>query len=144
VALTEQKVPTAVGAPPTTILLDEASHTFIEETRSSLQHSGFRAGDDIIALFDMPGLVFAVGGTSPGSPWYFGVPSKTEANSYFLKAVAPLRAKAAFIMTKGDPGKATLLLQQAKLNFPSGYVLVGSVMTPYTKEKIDIWRTAPD
>jgi hypothetical protein len=143
VALTKQTVPTAIGAPPTMLLLDEANHNFIEETRSILQHNGFKTGDDIIGLFDMPGLVFAVGGKSPGCPWYFSAPSKAEANSYFLKAVAPKRIRSAFVITKGDGVKATVLLQQAGLNFPEGYILAGSMMTPYTKEKIDIWKTVP-
>ena len=48
------------------------------------KENDFENGDDILALFDMPGLVYAVGGRSPGRPWYFGSLKTMEQNEYFL------------------------------------------------------------
>jgi hypothetical protein len=52
------------------IRADRASAAFLESVASALEDAGFRPGEGVLALDYMPGLVFYVGGVSPGSNLY--------------------------------------------------------------------------
>ncbi len=63
----------AVEAPNEVILLDTATAQFVTETKKILDDAGIEEGYPIVALHDLPGLVYLVGGYSPATPWYFNV-----------------------------------------------------------------------
>jgi hypothetical protein len=140
VPLSNQTTLTTFGFPANTLLLDEPNHNFINQTRSILQNSGFSVGDDIIGLFDMPGLIFAVGGNSLGRPWYFSTPPQMDLDVHFLQTADPERVKTAFLMTKGDQLIAERVLRRAGVEFPEKYLLMETAITPYTKETIYFWK----
>ena len=64
----------------------------LEATRKILTQAGFRQGDHLIVISDMPGLVYLLGARSVGVPWYesWG----WEARLRFAKAVLVLQGSA--------------------------------------------------
>ncbi len=135
---------TVIGAPAyaSTLRLDPASHRFIEATRAQLTQHGFRAGDDIFAFFNLPGLVFAVGGISPGHPWYFaGDQRSLDLNAMRVATVSPARRARAFVITNGDVTPFLPQLRTAGLDFPNAFVRCGETLqNPLSKEPVEIWR----
>jgi hypothetical protein len=114
---------------------------FITATRRILETNGFKPGDDIFAFFNLPGLVFAVGGRSPVIPWYFGRiygGDKIE-ETYMLRA-GDERRQHAWIITQAD---ATLFKEHYRrggLDFPDHYTIIGELTNPSTAMDIKIWK----
>ncbi len=136
-----QNTPTAVGSPSTSLLLDAPTSHFIQNTRQILEANGFKPGDDIFAFFNLPGLVFAVGGRSPIIPWYFGriYAGNTIEESYMQMAGAE-RRRHAWVITQAD---ATIFHEhylRGGLNFPNGYEVIGDLTSPATAMDIKIWK----
>lgn len=50
--------------------VDRATRQLVEDLHARLIEAGFAPGDPLVALDFMPGLVYAVGGRSPGFPFY--------------------------------------------------------------------------
>lgn len=42
----------------------------LEKIHAQMERAGFREGDPVIGITDCPGLVYLLGGTSPGACWY--------------------------------------------------------------------------
>lgn len=79
-----------VGAGPESgqLLLDEPTADLVRELDHAMRLRDFQAGNPILALTDMPGLVYLLGGKSPGVPWYFGMsPRLAGPNGEFTKFV---------------------------------------------------------
>ncbi len=140
--LRAQTEPTLIGVPATTLRLDPATHAFIAAVQVQLISNGFKPGDDIFAFFNLPGVVFAVGGVSPGHPWYFaGDQSSLDADARRIAAVSPLRRAQAFVITNGNVASFLPQLNQAGVNFPSGYIHCGEPLkNPLTNELVELWR----
>ncbi len=69
--ISQQQVP--LSGPNEEILVDSNLATFVANTKSALQQKGIPDGYPIVALHNLPGLVYLVGGYSPATPWYFDV-----------------------------------------------------------------------
>jgi hypothetical protein len=136
-----QIVPTAIGNPPTRLRLDPASHDFIEGVRGQLTGHGYRPGDDIFAFFNLPGLVFAMGGVSPGHPWYFsGDAYSLVLDDGRLRGVAPERRNRAFIVENGDLQSFIHYLRSSGMLFPEAYDRCGPALrNPLTGESVQVW-----
>ncbi|GIV35088.1 MAG: hypothetical protein KatS3mg031_2623 [Chitinophagales bacterium] len=65
--------------------LDEATYRFMHGIQQTLQSNGFRKDDPIIALTDMPGVVYFMEGFSPGTPWYFSGSAAVRFNCFHLR-----------------------------------------------------------
>lgn len=139
--LFKQDMATEIGSPATTLLLDPPTSRFITAARRILESNGFKPRDDIFAFFNLPGLVFAVGGRSPVIPWYFGRiygGDKIE-ETYMLRA-GDERRRHAWIISQAD---ATLFRQHYRrggLDFPDHYTLIGELTNPSTAMDIKIWK----
>jgi hypothetical protein len=133
--------PTDIGMPVTSLKLDVETSRFYREIRRAARESGFREGDDLLAFFDMPGLVFAMGGKSPGCTWYFGnyYPGCNDAIEYLLGFVSPERLKRAFVLQSSDNQKLPDL-EKFGIKFPREYVLCGGFLFPGTNSKILLWK----
>jgi len=141
--LSTQVVPTDIGEPATRLKLDAGGHEFFVRLRAMARENGFRPGDDVLAFLDAPGAVFALGARSPGSPWYVGGYSGSDAvNAMRLAAIGRTRAAHAFLL---ESDSARTWLQTTKLvgvDFPRAYVLCGELRIPYawTKDRVRLWR----
>jgi hypothetical protein len=92
--------------------------------------AGFRPGDDIIAVSYMPGLVFALGGRSPGHPTFLVWTEKfLRYSKQALQFSEVARCKKALLLVSKDATESWLkdLLNSGGLDFPAGYQRVGTV-----------------
>jgi hypothetical protein len=79
--------------------LDSDQKKLLDQLQLELDARGFRPGDPILAIGDMPGIVYLMGGWSPGTSWYFAatqqqwgyvravlssIPEETRARSWVL------------------------------------------------------------
>ncbi len=136
-----QIVPTEIGSPPTMILLDPATSEFFKTLRNVAAANGFKTGDDVLAFHNKPGIVFALGGRSPGLQWYFsGYLGARTANEMGLSLAQPERLNKAFILEGLDSPDAMPDLQRFGLRFPEDYRLCGRFVWPLTKETVVLWK----
>ena len=79
--------------------VDEGTKRLVEDTRDLLDRNGFRPGDPVLAFYDLPGLVFLLGGRSPETPWFF-----RGADSLTVRAIAlaqrDLERERVFVLTR--------------------------------------------
>jgi hypothetical protein len=68
-SISQQQVP--LTGPNEEILVDSTLASFVGSTKAALQQGGIPDGYPIVALHNLPGLVYLVGGYSPATPWYF-------------------------------------------------------------------------
>jgi hypothetical protein len=69
------------------VYVDKDQAKSLQVMRESLVRLGFRSGDPIIAIGDLPGAVYLLGGWSPGTCWYF---AGTLGQLPYCKAVVSL------------------------------------------------------
>jgi hypothetical protein len=65
----QQQVP--VDGPNEQILVDSTLATFVNNTKAVLNQENIPNGYPIVALHNLPGLLYLLGGYSPATPWYF-------------------------------------------------------------------------
>lgn len=64
---------TLLQAPNEEINVDVQLALFVTETQAILTKANIPSGYPIVALHNLPGLVYLLGGYSPATPWYFDV-----------------------------------------------------------------------
>lgn len=137
-----QVVPVEVGIPSTVLKLDPKSADCIEKTKSALKIAGFRPGDDILALYGLPGLVYAVGGVSPQRPWFFydhGLDGD-EANQQALKKIPAERIKAAYIFLTDNDSRVNSQLSACGININEEFLPIGQAKVPFKNRSVEIMR----
>lgn len=129
------------------VKLDAPTATFVKQTEQLLNANGYQPGNYLLALYDLPGLVYLMQGYSPQVPWYFGentratvqeaidntcwhINEMTETNVFVVKPVTI------------HPQVANCL-SSSKLNFPTSYVLAGTVYNTYCKCEMEVWAPKP-
>ncbi|RIL04850.1 MAG: hypothetical protein DCC71_12520 [Proteobacteria bacterium] len=106
--------------------VDAATKDFVEDVHRHLVEAGFEPGDPVIALDFMPGLVAAVGGRSPGFPFYAF--DKAAQNCWAIERAA--LEEPPFLLL----GQDMLLAQHACIRafaFPEQFRLVAALRNPY-------------
>jgi len=135
---------TEIGYPATTLKLDPTTSEFFMQIRELAQKNGFKPGNDVLALYDLPGVVFVLGGRSPAFPWYMGHPRRSPVATAekALSIAAQERLKHAFILQSSKSDRIMPDLGKFGLSFPSGYLLCGEVNNPYysTKGTVRLWK----
>lgn len=140
-ALSSQVVPTELGIPPSTVRLDRDTSAFFESLRQAAHVCGLVAGDDILGFFNMPGVVFALGGRSPGGPWYNGgYPGDRESNAFLLQLAGGTRVRTAYLLQNTTDAKVAELLAPFGAVFPDDYRLCGSARWPQTGATVRLWK----
>lgn len=142
--LNAQNESVEIGFPATKVKMAPVAAAFLRLFKETLEANGFKPGDDIIALFDMPGLVYAVGGRSPGHQWYYTMASchdaMMEANKWHLSRVSTERLQHAFVVQKGDISFFNGHLDSLQISFPHEYVVCGQMVSPFSWEVVTIWK----
>lgn len=139
--LRTQTTPTSIGQSGSVLLLDAPNAHFIQATQEILKKNGFQPGGDIFAFFNLPGLVYAVGGRSPIIPWYFGrIYVNNPVEEIYIRNAGPQRRARAWVITQADAPDFRQHYLNADFNFPDGYVEVGALKNPATAMAIRIWK----
>lgn len=125
-SMASQDQPTMVGYPPVSVLLDVDTSRLIEDLRAAATESGFQPGDDIIGFNQIAGLVYALGGKSPGHPVFPCCrPAENAYGAAVLRFADRERLKHAYILLDVPPEPdVENLLRGAGLQFPEEYELV--------------------
>jgi hypothetical protein len=136
---------TEIGYPRTILKLDPETSEFFNRIREMAQENGFKPGDDVLGFFDLPGVVFALGGRSPGYPWFYPGGFYKGARAFAEKAlslVPPERLRRAFILETSGSAEHMPDLAKFGINFPGDYILCGELAIPYpwTKETVRFWK----
>jgi hypothetical protein len=69
-SLFEQTTPAPSQSKLSGLLLDKETAKLVNNMQQTLMQGGFRQGDPIVALYELPGLVYSVGGRSVGVAWF--------------------------------------------------------------------------
>jgi hypothetical protein len=137
--LFQQVEATAVGFPARTLKLDMQTHQLVQELSSIAKANGFQPGGDIIAISFIPGLVYAMGGRSPGHPTFLvGRQGAVDYSRLALQYADIKRLKNAFVLLNVEPVYVESLLTSRGLNFPNGYEEVGTVVS--RRVKYSLWK----
>ena len=136
-----QTVPVEVGVPATILNLDFASAECIEKTKATLASAGFKPSDDILALYGLPGLVYAVGGVSPQRPWFFDNYGDIghEENLRALKRISLERISKSFIIRTKSNSIAIEQLKSCGIAFPQSFQQIGEISIPLKNISAEIW-----
>jgi hypothetical protein len=131
----QQVEETSVGFPARTLKLDLPTHELVNQLTSIAKANGFQPGGDIIAISYIPGLVYAMGGRSPGHPTFMvgslGLIDKEHVESYSKLALQYAdinRLENAFVLLDVEPENAESLLASRGLVFPKAYKKIGAVV----------------
>lgn len=139
--LRSQNTPTKIGQSGSVLLLDTPTSQFIHATQEILKKHGFQSGGDIFAFFNLPGLVYAVGGRSPVIPWYFGrIYVNNPVEEIYIRNAGATRRSRAWVITQADAPDFRQHYLNADFNFPDGYTEVGALKSPATGMDIRIWK----
>jgi hypothetical protein len=135
-------VPVKVGVPSTTLKLDPASAECIEKTKSALATAGFKPGDDVLALYGLPGLVYAVGGVSPKKPWFFDDHGQTgdEENLRALKKIPIERVNVSFIFRSNRDNRVAHQLDLCGVSFENRFQVVEQIKVPFKNRSVEIFK----
>jgi hypothetical protein len=144
--LLRQTVATPVGEPPAHLSTDPATSRLIGDLRRQATACGFRVGDDLLAFHNLPGLVFAIGGRSPGLPWFtYDWPGSQGVNERGLESAGADRISRAFILQTPDAEPWLRTLAPLGIEFPGRYTYCGSVIRRIygASTELKLWRPTP-
>jgi hypothetical protein len=116
------------------VKLEPALAIFIGQGYAMLSAHGFKDGDPILGIYDLPGFVWAVGGSSPMFARY-GQPFTVQ-NDFFLSRLPQKKWERLFLIVNGGSGSAIpdayvcKHLRRAGLEFPARFELIGKVYRP--------------
>lgn len=143
--LLRQTVETSIGSPPSRVSLDPETHTLVVDLQRLAGACGFREGDNLLAFHNLPGLVYAIGGRSPGLPWFTdGLPGSRAVNEMGLEAAGAARVSRAFILQAPDTDAWLHTLTPLGIEFPARYAYCGTVTRHLRGAVVDLklWRPA--
>ena len=143
--LVRQTVATSLGSPPARVSLDPETHRLIVDLQQLASACGFHVGDDLLAFHNMPGLVYAIGGRSPGLPWFTdGLPGSRAGNEMGLEAAGAVRTSRAFILQTPDADPWLRTLAPLGIDFPAHYAYCGVVTRRLRGQafELKLWRPA--
>lgn len=108
------------------VRVDVASATFLDRVAGAMREAGWRRGDPIVAFDYMPGLVFLLGGVSPGSNLYMF--DKPELNCFQLNRVQFERPPWVIL---GEPMAHEQQECLRSIRYPSAYRSLRAIPNPY-------------
>jgi hypothetical protein len=136
-----QNQSTEIGYPGTILKIDPITSEYLSQIKAIAYRNGFKPGNDVLAFYDLPGVVFAIGGRSPGWPWHMGG-ARVASAATALSLVNQERLQRAFILQSSKSEKIMPDLSKFGLDFPNGYIFCGEVNNPYDSSKgtVRLWK----
>ena len=111
---------------------------FIEDTQKILQTNGMQEDDNVLAFYQLPGLVYAVGGVSPGLGWYSPLLIFREWNEHFVQITNVKDGKNLFVIADRELDKNLLNgMNQSGMKFPADFKLIGTTHNPCALGLVD-------
>jgi hypothetical protein len=141
-SLYEQTHPIEVGTGENTILVDPPTAAAIKELQAIAASHDLAERQDLLALMSMPGLVYAMNCSAPGTPWVFGGYSGSwNAARIVMEQVPPERRRDSWLLLSE---RADLNSDQISAltdrNFPHGYQYLGQIHWPVGNYAIRLYK----
>lgn len=136
----EQTIHTKIGVPGTYLKVDQATSIFLNKMNQIAMECGLSLNDEVLAFYDMPGIVFAIGGKSPVVPWYGGLGDFKKESEYLMSKMKVSRIKRAFILDNSTYINELPDLSKFGIIFPLSYQLCGQVVWPLTGNLVRLWK----
>jgi hypothetical protein len=115
------------------IKLNNADAESYKNALQILKANGFVHGDPIVCLYDQPGFVYAMGGTSPGQAWYVYGKGRDDLNAHYMRQAHLAEAKRVFLLATYQRccfgHKLLAALRQERVPLKS-FVPIGKVQNP--------------
>ena len=123
-----------------TVYLDAQQAKLLQGIRARVEAWGFRRGDPIIAIGDMPGVVYFLGGYSPGMAWYPAThQDQIHLVTAFLRNLEPeIKARSFLIMNEASPLFADRRDVQSTLGLGTP-VFLGPYFLNGTSQRLGVW-----
>lgn len=125
------------------LLVDSLTSEFISGTHTLLHKGDFEPNDYLLALYDLPGLVYLMEGYSPQVIWYFGETTRAtldEAVNNTCMHINNITEDHVYIIKPLKVDERVLTsLKNSSIGFPEHYTLQGIVYDPYSKRNMEVW-----
>lgn len=123
--------------------VDSTTASFINQTQTLLQKGDFKVNDYLLALYDLPGMVYLMKGYSPQVTWYFGETTRAtleESLDNTCMHISNINESKVYVLKPVDIHPQVLhCLRLSSLNFPMAYLLKGTVYDPYNQRTMEVW-----
>jgi hypothetical protein len=143
----KQNVMVSLGDPVSQVFLDQDTAAFFVKMKSIASSCAFKPGEDILAFSDMPGIVYALGGRSAGTSWWYSFPYSGVSSkqcriytNYILQLIPIDRVQKAYILEKVSKLTVRPDLKNRGVDFPQGYYFCGEARWPLDHEVIQLWK----
>lgn len=134
------------------LIFSQKAGGFVSRVKSVLKNNGFQKGDPIFAFYDFPGLVYLVGGISPGGSWY--MPPSTAAHvtagakihQYNMQRLASVSADTfakAFVFQTDHDSTLGGLMAGRGVKFPDDFDRCAEILIPTgltIHRRLTIWK----
>jgi hypothetical protein len=120
--------------------VDLKTRVFLEGFDAIIAQSKFQRGDGVIALYDLPGLVYLMEGYSPGEPWYM-VDESWQGILFDSMLTSKLARKSQYLVTNQylSP-EVEAFLAQSEVNYPDSYRQLGRVYTAIRSLPVTVYE----
>ncbi len=111
--------------------VDSETKALYEGLSQLLKEAKFKPGDPILGLFDIAGLVYIVGGISPGSPLFMPYREEFQLNCSYLTQSKVDKTKLILLVNSTIDADFINCMKQNNILFPENYIAIGKVSNPY-------------
>lgn len=128
-----------------TILVSQETARYFTELKTLADTAGFQPGTSLIDLTgDTPGAIYALEAQAYGFPWLLGDYDGSDlAAIYILQQWKAEQLNQAWLLTVEANGRVPLspsILSEVGLDFPDGYIKVGTVRRADSQEVQALWQ----
>jgi hypothetical protein len=123
--------------------VDAETRAFLETYDAVLANSKTTAGGGVIAVFDMPGLVYLSDGYSPGDIWYQeGEDRNKEIAGYIRESQLPRKSGLILINAHNGelPAEINQVLAGPEIDFPDAYRQLDRIYDPINQRYVSIYE----
>lgn len=121
--------------------VDAGTAQFFRATRQLISTDpDYRPGTPIVSAYDLPGLVYVLGGVAPGAPWFFADEPEQPLNCIELRSTRLRDLDRSVVMVSPAIHPAFLrCLHSVGITFPTDYRLAGRVRNSYNGSIVAVY-----
>ena len=140
-SLRENDYKITIGEPGSTLILSKGFGHFFADVTELAKKSGFKKGTPMIDLASTPGIIYAIGASSPGQAYFMrGLPSFEKVASMALRTVSCEELSTAWILTEPsvyiNDQASSNILSSFGASIADDYELVGVLKGTFGADEI--------